>query len=98
MPEFRTICTRCQWSRGLGVDGKLLTVAQAYRLNPNQVGYGQVAGEAYDNYKTLQKRWGNGGAGTIILSAIAGAVNGNVTGTGAQFAQNAVINVVRHYY
>lgn len=81
----------------LGADGQPLTIAQAHQLNPNQVGYNQVAGESYDTYQTLQKRWGNGGVGTIILSAIAGAANGNVTGTGAQFAQNAVINVVRQY-
>ena len=56
-----------------------------------------MSGEGYDTYKTLQKRWGNGGAGTILLSAIAGAANGNVTGSGAQFAQNTVINVVRQY-
>ena len=72
-------------------------MAQAYQLDPNDVGYGQATGENYDTYETLQKRWGNGGAGTIILSAIAGAVNGNVTATGSQFAQNAVINVVRQY-
>ena len=48
-------------------------------------------------YKTLQKRWGNGGASTIILSVIEGAANGNVTRSGAQFVQNAVTNVVRQY-
>ena len=109
LSEFRTIKARDIDAAGkkpaldangqaiVGADGNPLTVAQAYRLNPNQVGYGQVTGEAYDTYTTLQKRWGNGGAGTIILSAIAGAASGNVTGTGTEFAQNAVINVVRQY-
>ena len=109
LSEFRTIKARDIDAAGqkpaldangqaiVGADGNPLTVAQAYRLNPNQIGYGQVTGEAYDTYTTLQKRWGNGGAGTIILSAIAGAANGNVTGTGTEFAQNAVINVVRQY-
>ena len=109
LSEFRTIKARDIDAAGkkpaldangqpiIGADGNPLTVAQAYQLNPNQVGYGQVTGEAYDTYTTLQKRWGNGGAGTIILSAIAGAASGNVTGTGTEFAQNAVINVVRQY-
>ena len=109
LSEFRTIKARDIDKAGkapakdangnpiIGKDGQPLTVAQAYQLDPNDVGYGQATGENYDTYETLQKRWGNGGAGTIILSAIAGAVNGNVTATGSQFAQNAVINVVRQY-
>ena len=45
----------------------------------------------------LQKAWGNGGFGTILLTAVAVAANGNVTGSGAEFVQNAAINVARQY-
>jgi hypothetical protein len=61
------------------------------------VGYGQATGEAFDKYIGLQKAWGNGGFGTILLTAVAGAANGNVTGSGAEFLQNAAINVARQY-
>ena len=109
LSEFRTIKARDIDNAGkalavdaagnpvLGKDGKPLTVAQAAKLDPNDVGYGQATGEAFDKYIGLQKAWGNGGFGTILLTAVAGAANGNVTGSGAEFLQNAAINVARQY-
>lgn len=41
--------------------------------------------------------WGVGGTGRIVLTAISGSVNGNVTGSGTQFIQNAAVNVLQSY-
>ena len=86
------------------VTGKPMTVAQVAQLPSTDARYISALGAVdADNvnplskYNDLQSAWGNGGWGTIVLTSLAGAANGNVTGGTAQLVQNSAINTIQQF-
>jgi len=45
----------------------------------------------------IDRLWGGGGPGNIVLTALAGAAGGNVTGSTTAFARSAAVNVLQSY-
>ena len=86
------------------VTGKPMTVAQVAQLPSTDARYISALGAVdadkvnpLSKYNDLQSAWGNGGWGTIVLTSLAGAANGNVTGGTAQLVQNSAINAIQQF-
>lgn len=86
------------------VTGKPMTVAQVAQLPSTDARYISALGAVdadkvnpLSKYNDLQSAWGNGGWGTIVLTSLAGAANGNVTGGTAQLVQNSAINTIQQF-